>query len=181
MLRVRINWSGLNTGFSVLHFDEPDDQTAAEDAAAAAAVFVGAVDNFLRVDQQWAIDDEVLEVNVLTGQTEGVFTVSGASGAGADTGDAVPNAAMALIRWRTGVFLGGRELRGRTFIPGFTETSVQANGNVSDTAVQALNTAAGTLISTSEVGIYSPTKNAFADATSASTWTEFAILRSRRD
>lgn len=181
MLRVRINWTGLNTGFSVWHFDGPDTQTGANDAAAAAATWCGAVDNFLRVNQAWAIDPEVQQVSVLTGQVEAVYTVTGGSGTGADSGDAVPNAAMILVRWRTGVFLSGRELRGRTFIPGCTETSVDANGNLGSTAIAAINTANATLISGSEFGIYSPTKNAYSDASSGSTWSEFAVLRSRRE
>lgn len=182
MLRVRVNWTGLNQGFSVMHFNPPGElQGDAQDAADAAGAFIGAVDNFLRVDQAWTIDPEVLVIDPTTGQTTGVRTVTVTPGTGADAGNAVPNASMILVRWRTGDFFNGRELRGRTFIPGATATSVQANGNLSDTAVQAINAAAATLISNSAFCIYGPTTGIVSEVDTGSTWTEFATLRSRRD
>lgn len=181
MLRVRINWTGLNQGFSVLHFLDGDDQSSADAVVSATESWVGAVDNFLRVDQAWQVDPEVLVVNPSTGQTTGVFTVATSPGTGADSGNAVPNASMILVRHRTGTYTSGRELRGRTFIPGCTATSVTTTGNVGTTAISAIDTATATLISNTQFAIYGPASGVTATVTSSSTWSEFATLRSRRD
>lgn len=181
MLRVRINWTGLNTGFSVLHFlPAADDQASADDAAAAATAWLQVLDNFLRVNQGAQVDPEVLSINVATGTTLGSFAVSEAAITGADSNDAVPNASMGLVRWRTGVYVSGREIRGRTFIPGITEQSVDANGNLSSTAISAIDAGSNLMAAGTDLCVYSPTRGSAAEVTTASTWSEFAVLRSRR-
>lgn len=180
MLRLRINWTGLNQGYSIWHFTGSDDQTGADDAAAAAAVWLAAVDNFLSVAQGFQVDPEVLVVNPATGQTTGSFGVSSSPGTGADSNNPLPNAAMGLVRWRTGVYNDGRELRGRTFIPGITENSCDANGNLSDTARSAIAAASNDLNDTTDFCVYSPTHHMQATPTNISVWQEFAYLRSRR-
>jgi hypothetical protein len=181
MLRVRINWSGLNTGFSVMHFlPAVDDQASADDAAAAVTAWLQVLDNFLRVNQTAQVDPEVLEIQVATGTTLGSFTVSESPVTGADSNDAVPNASMALVRWRTGIYVSGREIRGRTFIPGLTEASLDANGNLGTTPISAIDAGSNLLIAGDPLAIYSPTRGSAATVTQASTWSEFAVLRSRR-
>lgn len=182
MLRVRINWTGTTPGFTVWHFlPNTDDQSAATAAASAATTFLETIDGLYRNSVTAQVDPEVLAVDVGTGNVTGVFPVTAAAQQGDSADAAVPNAAMALIRWRTGVFSSGRELRGRTFIPGLTDTSVDATGNVSAATVTAINAAAATLISSSDFAIWSPTNSSAATVTSGTTWTEFAVLRSRRD
>lgn len=181
MLRVRVNWTGLNTGFSVIHFlPAADDQASADDAAAAVTAFLQVCDNFLRVNQSAQVDPEVLSINVASGTTLASFAVSESVVTGADANDAVPNAAMALVRWRTGVYVAGREIRGRTFIPGFTENSVDANGNISSTAQSAIEAGANLMAAGTDLCVYSPTRGSAAQVTNATVWSEFAILRSRR-
>jgi hypothetical protein len=178
---VRINWTGLNTGFSVLHFlPAVDDQSSADDAAAAATAWLQVLDNFLRVNQSAQVDPEVLEIDESSGTTLGSFAVSESAVTGADSNDAVPNASMILVRWRTGVYVSGREIRGRTFIPGCTEQSVDANGNLSSTAISAIDAGSALMAAGDPLCVYSPTRGSAATVSSASTWSEFAVLRSRR-
>ena len=182
MLRVRINWTGLNQGFSIFHFlPGTEDETTAQAAADAAGAWCGGVDNGLVPAQLWAIDPEVLQVNVGTGQTEGVFAVTPPDGAGSSPGTAVPNASMVLTRWRTGVFTGGRELRGRTFLPGANIAGSDDDGNINSASLAVFNAAAATLISTSDFAIWGSTTAHAATVVSGTTWSEFAVLRSRRD
>nr|CRY94864.1 hypothetical protein [uncultured prokaryote] len=181
MLRLRINWTGSIQGFTVWHFLGDDDQTAADAAASAANTFLEAIDGLYRNSVTAAVDPEVFVVNVGTGHVEGTFSVSSFAQAGDSSDAMVPNAAMALIRWRTGVFTSGRELRGRTFIPGLTDTAVDATGNLATAAAGTLQSAADTLVSTSDFAVWGSTTAQAATVTSASVWSEFAVLRSRRD
>lgn len=122
------------------------------------------------------------------------FTTGIASGllVGAASGDVVADASQALVRWRTGVVRAGREVRGRTFIPGVGSTYLQG-GNLNNTAIGLLNTAANNLVSGPEAfGVWSRPVEAGNDddvparpgihvpATSGGAWSEFAVLRRRR-
>ena len=165
-----------------MHFAPPEDDSASAEAAAdAATLYLQGVDNFLSNAQLAHVNNEVLVIDESSGQTTGVFTTSQPNITGADTANALPNACMILQQWRTGVFFDGREIRGRTFIPGCTETSSDAAGNLSTAAAAGINTAASALLSSTQFGIYSPLRGVFTEASLSSVWTEFAILRSRRD
>lgn len=67
------------------------------------------------------------------------------------TGDILPRATQALVKFNTSTFIRGRRLVGRSFIPGFTESS---NGSLAApspaliTALGAFNTALGTTVVT---------------------------------
>jgi hypothetical protein len=93
-------------------------------------------------------------------------------------------ATQGLIRWRTGVFIAGRELRGRTFIPGATE-SRSANGRPDSTYITTAETAAQDLLDNAALGaalvVYSVTHRQVELVQSRSVWGQWAVLRSRRD
>lgn len=181
MIRVRINWTGPAAGFSVLHFgDDLSTSGAAQAAADAVTSFILEFDQTLSTQMTAQVDPEVLQVNIATGQTEGVETVTSSPITGGTADAMLPQATQALLRWRSGQFVAGREIRGRTFVPGFTEASGTTNGEVDTTVIALLNTAAGNLISNTNIGIWSPTRGVFASAQSASTWGEWAVLRGRR-
>lgn len=179
MIRVRINWTGLNEGFSLLHFDE--DLSAASTTASAVTNFLNGIDTYVHTTQLMQVDPEVEEIDIGTGQITGVASVSQAQVAGVASGTPVPQLAQALIRWRTGVFTFGRELRGRTFIPGITSAHVSASGEPTSALVSGLAGEATNFIGSTTLGVYSTTHHAFGTASSASVWTEFASMRSRRD
>lgn len=179
MIRLTVNWTGLNEGVSLWHFD--GDTTAATGAAAAATTFLQALDNHMHTAQLWSLDPEVPEISVTTGQIIGQTTITSTSGAGVGAGTPVPQVAQLLIRWRTGAFLNGREIRGRTFVPGLSSVSQTATGEVTSTVRSQVDAAAATFLSNSEFGIYSPSNAAFAEASTGQCWVEFAAMRSRRD
>lgn len=178
MIRVRVNWTGLTQGFSVFHFS--DDLANAQTVADATSAWVADTAVVRKTTQLGQVDSEVTQINIATGETEAVATVTSSSSAGNLGGDALPNAAMVLVRWRTGVFNAGRELRGRTFIPGGAVDILDASGNLDPASIALMNTANDDLHQNTDVGIYSPTHSMFATIESSSTWSEFAVLRSRR-
>lgn len=104
-------------------------------------------------------------------------------------GDQMPPQTQALVRFRTGTFIGGRRLQGRQFIPGWTEGANDSSGQVS-AAVQAnltsYNNALGATIVTAMAqrvwhrpGGTGPGLSAPVIARSVNA--PWAVLRSRRD
>lgn len=179
MIRVRINYTGRVTGFSIMHF--ANELGDAQSAADAARTFFDAIKGGLQTGQFVRVDPEVFEVNVGTGKVEGATTITSTQVTGTNSDDVLPQATQLLVRWRTGQFIDGRELRGRTFIPGYVQGASSAAGEVATTTQGTVNTAAATLVGNSDFGIWSPTNAVFATATSGICWTEWAVQRGRRD
>lgn len=155
---------------------------SASQAAADVAGFWGTVDGFIKNSLTWDIDTDVEVIESSTGNIVSVVGVSPASGTGGDSGDMLPPATQALIRWRTGDFVGGREIRGKTFVPAITENQSTA-GQPAGTLITALENAAAALVGSpnAQLVVYSRKNKAFATVSSGSAWGQFAVLRSRRD
>ena len=114
----------------------------------------------------------------ITGTTP--VTVSSMSMIGGTT--PLPAATQGLIRYRTGQYLNGREIRGRFNIPWQSESD--STLGVPDSTWQSTwNTRAAALITggTKVHAVYSPKNHCWATTTGASAWSQWAILRSRRD
>lgn len=181
MYRIRTTWTGPQGApyLSTMYFDESAGSAA--QAAAAVSTFWAAVDNHIDGLWVWRVENEVALVNDANGQVTGLASVVGGTGAGTAAGDPLPRVAQALVRWRTGFFFGGREVRGRTFIPGVVAVSV--SGGVTSTVIAAIDTAAAALIADINcvLEVYSRTNFIAVPAVTGGTWTEFAALKSRRD
>lgn len=182
MYRVRTVLTGVQGSpyLSTMFFQE--GAGTAEQAVAAVAAFWGAVDGVMHSDVTWDIEQDVEIVDDNTGQIQGVAATSGGTGVGTVTGDILPPATQGLVRWRTGVFVAGREIRGKTFIPALTETAAisgqMANGTqtILEDAANALVGAAG-----ANLCVWSRKNGLSEDVVSGSVWNQFAVLRSRRD
>lgn len=179
MNRLRINWGGLNTGFSIIH-TTGSSETAQLDA--------DALDDFLQaiaanttVTQTFQVDTEVEQVEPATGAITGVTSITSINRTGSNNTPPVPQAAQALVRWRTGTYVSGREIRGRTFIPGLALATSSASGELASATASAIQAAAAQLLEDSGIAIWSPTRGQVALVTSTSVWSEFAVMRSRRD
>lgn len=154
-----------------------------------AANVVSAIDGFwdslsaiIANDLAWTVQGDVAIIDLATGEITGVDSVTGANGAGAATGSIIPLASQGLIQWFTNAYLGGRRIRGRTFVPCLTAPAV-LDGEVTAAAQTSMANAGDALIAhpTTNLGIYSRTHHAFAPVTDAVAWNQFAQLRSRRD
>lgn len=186
MLRVSTTWSGTFQGLPYFstHYFGGSSELEATAARAAVTTFWQGVDDRVINNLTWTISGEVEVVDPATGQTIGVFGGASVTGSGADTGDAMSPALQGLVRWRTGDFVGGREIRGRTFLPGPSENS-STEGVPIATYITGMETAAQNLIAGSSTAgglvVYSPTKNQAAEVSSSSVWSQWAVMRSRRD
>lgn len=182
MYRVRTAITGGQGGpsLSTLHFNVVGGLTAAN-AVAATATFWTALRTRISNQLTMTVESDVATIDIATGQVTGITATAGAVVTGNDAGDPAPWATQGLIRWRTGIYVGGREIRGRTFIPGVTDTSTPL-GVPSAAYLTDLNAAAAALIANavSDLEVYSPARREAAPAVLGQTWTNFASLRSRR-
>jgi hypothetical protein len=90
-------------------------------------------------------------------------------------------AAGAVINWRTGQFVNGRELRGKTFLVPIVSGSMDSSGNLDPLTVIALRAAGqGLKNSTATMVIYSKTAHTNGAVTDATVPNMTAVLRSRR-
>ena len=153
----------------------------AQQAATAAGNFWSTVDGSLSTNLDWEVAPDVAHIDETTGEIVTLTNVTGASGTGATAADMLPPANQALVRWRTGVYIGGREVRGRTFIPGVPE-SMSTDGLPTSAFQTAIGTAAGTLLAdaNSELLVWSRTHGVVHACIGGDVWNQFAVLRSRR-
>jgi len=181
LLRVRtqIEQQSGGPGLATMWFTG-SDQTAADDAAAAVRTFWDTIKAKISSGTAMQVLPEVTEVDLATGDAIGVFFVEAAIVAGTASGDVLPYTTQGLVSWRTGTFVEGRELRGRTFIP----TPVEAD-NVGGFPLTSYSTAiaiaANSLAGSTALEVYSRTHHAQADVISASCWNNWAELRTRRN
>lgn len=193
VMRITTEFNGLQGTpyYSTLSYQPPTEDAAAADAAATAqAAFWGACDTVISSGLNWTTGPVVQVIN-LAGELVDEFVIPGGGiiGAGGDSMNAAPLSTQGLVRWSTGLIVGGRRLRGRTNVPGVTETGTQS-GRPTTTYTGVLQAAANDLVA-ADVGLAvwsrpndeanPPKGGAAAAVTGASVWDQWAVLRSRRD
>lgn len=156
-----------------------DDAAAQVDAvgefwATVSALMTGVVD--------WTVEGDVAQIDSATGDLVGVTSETPVSGSGTNAGDPLPYANQALVNWSTSVFAGGRNIKGKTFIPALCEDS-NSVGTLLSASDGVITDAANALVAAlnGSMVIYSPTNALAAEVTGASVPSKFAVLRSRRD
>jgi len=99
--------------------------------------------------------------------------------------DMLPPATQMVLNLTTGQYLGGRQLRGKIFIPGLIRTAANADGSpnsgftgVQETALQDLIAASS---SPGPLRVYSPTYHDSLVVDGGYAMNRFAVMRSRRD
>lgn len=131
------------------------------------------------------VQEEVEEFNVQTGGLVQVHVdpvvqqVTGTSSQGA-----LPQASQGLVRWGTGEVVNGRRLNGKTYIAGLTnsaKTDGRVDGSVRTLLQNAANGLMDALQPTMSMVTWSRKNGVIHLVNSASVWSEFAVLRSRRD
>jgi len=125
---------------------------------------------------------DVTLVDPVTGNTTGTSPVTVSSMACIGGTSDLPHSTQGLIRFRTGQYINGHEIRGRINIPCQLESDNTLG--VPDTAwLSTWNTRGAALITggTKVHAVYSPKNGCWATTTAAQAWNQWAILRSRRD
>lgn len=134
-------------------------------------------------------DALVLAIEATTGVLTGTFNATDpATTVGTNAGEPLPYQTQGLIRWGTATVINGRRLRGRTFVPGPTETlnttgGVPSSGYTTDlTAGAATIFTPGATASAAVIWHRPGPGGAGASSliTSATTSPNWSVLRSRR-
>jgi hypothetical protein len=183
LYRVRTGITGPQGSpyLSTMYFDATGPSTA-QGAADAVRAFWNSLILQIHTGTLIQVENTVTSIDDTDGSPTAVIAVTNNLVTATATGDPEAWATQGLLEWHTGIFVAGREVRGRNFIP--APTSNQSSGGAPAAAyLTALNAAASALIADgfSEFRIYSR-KNATSKAvTSRNAWTKWAVLRSRRD
>lgn len=183
MYRVRTVFTGVAGApwYSNLYFDD-QAPGGAEAAVQAVADFWQAI--YIRISAliDWTVEGDVTVISPGTGEITGIFPVASITSGGGAAGELLPLSSQGLIRFSTGAYVGGREIRGRMFVPGLTEADSGQGVPTSDILTE-LNEAAEDLVNDpdSQLVVYSRKNFIQSPVVSAGAAPYWAVLRSRRD
>lgn len=181
MLRVRTVFTGVagSPWYSNLYFDT-DDGTAEGAHESVTSMWQG-VKALISNGVSWRVEGEVAVLQP-SGEITGLRSLTTTTGQGTGTGDILPPANQMLVQMRTAGYAGGRNVRGRCFIPGMLEgatTSGRPDTNARNIVASAFTSE---LIQGSPgFSVWSRKNAALYAVTNVNVWTEYAVLRSRRD
>lgn len=191
MLRVTLDWRlvGSVTGVSTLHFSGTTEADADAAVAKIETAWTGAKEYFSST-ASLQVNPEVFVIDPIDGETDSVLTVDvAARAAGTNVSAPVPQAAQVLAQIRTGVRRRNRQVQGRFYIPGLG-VNVMGGGEVGTSTAALIAEELQALLggSAGQLGVWHrPIEIAgvllpgeFIDASELSVWSEFAILRGRR-
>lgn len=181
LYRVRTAITGGPGGNEVSTFFFDASSGTAQDAADATRAFWNDVKGIILSSYLMTVEPLVYTIDSTSGQATGVTGTTTTPLAGQNFSQPLPPATQGLAAWHTGVFTGGREIQGKTFVPGPCEDG-NDTGVPNGTYKTTLQTGATNLASAGPItfGIYSRKHHLFAQATSGSAWNQWAVLRSRR-
>lgn len=159
------------------------DQADADDAVLAHQAYLVRCQNFQNQGLSSQVNPEVQSVNPTNGDVINTFiTATQTPTAGVSSTASIPRANQILVQLRTGVYVGGRQVRGRSFIPGIAAVAVdQATGRVDSSARTAIANGMQTILTSLPALVWSRKNGVAYSVTQVTVGTEFAILRSRRD
>lgn len=180
MKRVRTVFSGVagSPYYSNLYFG---DSSSASACVTVVDTFFTDMDGVISTELAWTVQGTVVTIDPITGDITSSEDVGGTNGFGDDAGEQMPPANQILLRWHTGEYINGRELRGRLFVPSPTIVSDDGGVVLSASRTQVQN-AADTLIGSGQnMLLWSKTHGETRSVTTADVWEQFAVLRSRRD
>lgn len=190
MARVRTVFTGVagTPWYSNLFFANDGGGDVSDDAHAGVVALWDGLKGSMATPITWVVESDVTQIDESNGQITGITPVANITGAATGSAEMLPAALQALVRIQTETFVNGRRLRGRVFVPGLTDAA-NDDGRVLAATVAGLNTAFNTLKVTSTRAlpwcVWHRPRNGNAGSlalvSNVSTWTEFAVLRSRRD
>jgi hypothetical protein len=182
VLRLQVVTSGFLGGPAYNNFySNGAGNTASTDLVEAVSNLFEAFKSQLANDTQVACDGSVETFDPTTGQTQAVQSYTGFTKAGTWGTAEIVRGACVVLQWRTNVYLGGREVRGRSFISGLG--AIEDNvGNVSSTALAVFESAADTYASEfTQAAVWSPTNGQGVNILTGTVRPSFGLMRTRRD
>lgn len=182
LARIRTIFTGVagTPWYSNIYFDA--DATTGAGYAADVAAFWATCAPQMSSAVDYTVESTYGVIDDATGNLIGIGSWAGATGGGSNTNAPLPFSNQALVNWTTGAFLGGRQVRGKTFIPALT-TPANDNGVLGAATRAVFLAAAEELLSDGNgaLRVYSPKNLTSAAVTDTAVPTLIAVLRSRRD
>lgn len=184
--RVLVEWAGpqiQGAAVSVLHY--AGDVGPADPAAIVAAFTTLAPALPLGVTIEVPGSGDVIEDT--TGELVDVWTAAGGATVNASGGAACAAGVGASIEWITGGIIGGRRLRGRTFLVPLTGTAYDTTGTITGPALGTLDDFGDDMLASGPLAVWHrPTTSGGSDGNSYGVTSfrirdKVAVLRSRRD
>nr|CRY97418.1 hypothetical protein [uncultured prokaryote] len=153
-----------------------------DDCGAALTTFWEAVDAVIFTGVDWAIESAVPILEDSTNEITSVTSWAGADGSGANAAEPLPYSNQAVILWNTGLYTGGRQLQGKCFVPGLTQTA-NDSGQLLAATQATIQTAALALVNdaSSVLTVTSPTNLTSGIVNDTVVSRVIGVLRSRRD
>jgi hypothetical protein len=182
IMKVRSLWSGGAGGAGVTTTYWDPAAGTPQDAVLAIEDFWNAIKGVIGGGWSVTTDAVVLNINEATGAITSATGVTVTTINYADGNDPLPAATQGLVQLRTGVYAAGREVRGRLFIPGPTEDQ-NTNGKPKSTYLSTVNGATATNLLgalDATLMVWSQAHGVAEAVTAAPVWTQWAVLRSRR-
>ena len=180
MRRVRTVFSGVagSPYYSNLFF--LNSGVSLQTQIDAVAQFWNDMDLLITSDCTWTVEAQAAVIESTTGLLVDVEQGTAVNGAGGAAGASLPSATQLCINWHTGLFVSGRELRGKTFVPSLS-TTVNSDGVPIASAISTAEAAGTALSQGSDLIVFSRTHFAQEFVTGVAVMNQFAVLRSRRD
>lgn len=182
MNRLRVTWSGLGglPGLSTFYL-----RSAETDVSAVKAFFTSIKDNFPSA-LSWDIPAAGDVIDETTGALTGGWTGTGGGTVVATGGSGTFAAGVgARVVWATGTVVGGRRVRGSTFLVPLLGACYSASGDLAASQRGVLQSAAAALVTTDLTVVWhrpapGTSTGSIADITGSSVPTSVSTLRSRR-
>lgn len=182
--RVRVTLTGVAGAPAYMNLYTTISGASAATAHAAAVAFVTGLKTVQTSALFSNIEGDVAQIDTFNDNVVGVVTVPPVTIQASGTGNQLPQANQILVRWLTGSYAGGRQVRGRTFIPYLITTTQSAGGKVAAATITTVNGAVNSYIAGLPSGtavVYSRKNQNAYPVNAYSVWSDYATLRSRRD
>lgn len=177
--QVRVAWLGVTgpPGVTTLYFP-----VSAAVPMAAVKAFFTTLAPLLPNAVSVTFPTSGMEIDIGSGQPTGTWTVGAQTGVSGSGGTAFAAPVGGVINWLTGSFVGGRQIRGKTFVVPMATAMYGTNGKLTSTATNAMGSA-GTTLATGGNGltIWSRRNAAAATVSAATAPDKAVVLASRRD
>lgn len=182
--RVSHVWTGTPglPGVSTTYVEQGTGNAAA--AVSAWADFWDTMSDYIANDFTVTLGGTMETINVVSGQTVSVETVTPVSVQGTAVTQFLPTASQGVLEFLTGVFANGRQIRGKMFVPGIVEDQNEQGFPIS-TCISAFEAA---LNDVNDLGgmngawtVWSRANARQEYVTDSFMWSQWGVLRSRRD
>jgi hypothetical protein len=197
LARVRTVFAGVagTPWYSNQYFHNDDAVDTSTACVAAVNAFWTAIRGALSDNVTWVVQGEVSQIESTNGQLIGITNVTALGNTGSSLDEELPFQTQALVRLNTNLFVNGRRVRGKIFVPALGEAN-NAGGLPTAALRTSLDAAAEALIADPGSGLVvwsrpftpvppattpAPRQGSFAFAQSADVSVKWSVLRSRRD